>query len=120
MILALLIACTPKDTTAPDGDLDGVPDAGDCAPTVTSVYPGAAEACNGVDDNCDGLVDEGYDGDRDGYLRDDPGCAALGAPLDCDDADDAVHPGATETCNDQDDDCDDAVDDVSDSDVDGA
>ncbi len=39
---------------------------GDCLPLDALGYPGAAEACNGIDDDCDGSVDEGkadLDGD---------------------------------------------------------
>lgn len=32
---------------------------GDCAPRDPRIHPGAVEICNGVDDNCDGRVDEG-------------------------------------------------------------
>ncbi len=32
---------------------------GDCDDFDEKVHPGAAEVCNGVDDNCDGMVDEG-------------------------------------------------------------
>ena len=39
----------------------------DCNDSNAAVYPGAAEICNGVDDNCNGLVDEGFaDFDGDG------------------------------------------------------
>ena len=33
--------------------------AGDCNDSSFSVHPGAAETCNGVDDNCNGQIDEG-------------------------------------------------------------
>ncbi|MDB5213696.1 MAG: putative lipoprotein [Myxococcaceae bacterium] len=48
------------------------------------------------------------DADRDGYFA----CDADPTRVDCDDADPNVHPGATETCNGKDDDCNGIVDDV--------
>jgi len=42
------------------------------------VNPGASELCNGVDDDCDGSVDGGFDSDGDGWTT----CAG-----DCDDSD---------------------------------
>jgi hypothetical protein len=47
------------DACDPDDDDDGALDAVDCAPCDASVYPGADETCDGVDENCNGLVDEG-------------------------------------------------------------
>jgi hypothetical protein len=47
------------DVCDPDDDNDGALDEPDCGPCDASVYPGAAEACNGLDDNCNSLVDEG-------------------------------------------------------------
>jgi hypothetical protein len=50
-----------------DDDNDGSPDDADCLPLDDTVYPGAAEQCNGKDDDCDDLVDEGsLDTDQDG------------------------------------------------------
>ncbi|MCK6519797.1 putative metal-binding motif-containing protein, partial [Myxococcota bacterium] len=62
----------------PDADLDGFGDSGaepvnacdggpggyvadgtDCDDTAPAVNPGAAEACNGIDDDCDGAADDG-------------------------------------------------------------
>lgn len=52
------------------------------------------------------LADDCTDGDGDGYVTC-SGCDAGGNTCgDCDDSDGAVHPGATEVCNGQDDDCD--------------
>jgi hypothetical protein len=99
---------------------------GDCDDSEAAVHPGAEEICNGIDDDCDGETDEGLqqlwwvDADGDGYgdpeqvieaCEQAPGTAdpALGA--DCDDANSAIHPAATELCNGYDDDCDALVDD---------
>ncbi len=87
-------ACT---ATCLDGDGDGFADAEcggpDCNDEDANVNPGADEACNDADDDCDGAIDEGFDADGDGYK-------ACGADADCDDADPNVNPGATEICQD--------------------
>ena len=52
---------------ATDDDRDGfTEDDGDCNDRSTAVYPGAAETCNGRDDNCDGAIDEGACNDTGG------------------------------------------------------
>jgi hypothetical protein len=70
---------------------------GDCDDTDASVNPAAAETCNGVDDNCDGTVDDGFDVDNDGWTS----CAG-----DCNDTLPEIYPGAPEICDDLDNDCD--------------
>jgi len=93
----------------------------DCDDDDDAIHPGASEYCDGVDLDCDGLVDQSdsldagrwhLDADNDGY-----GSAAvvlacvqpagtLVDASDCDDARPMVHPGAAEICNGLDDDCD--------------
>jgi hypothetical protein len=87
-----------------DGDADGYCDgAGDCNDANPSVHQGAPETCgDGVDNNCDGQIDEPHDFDYDGATD-----AACAGGTDCNDNDPSVHPGATELCPDgQDNDCD--------------
>lgn len=104
-----------------DRDRDGHDVGEDCDDGDAAVHPDAAERCNGIDDDCDGVIDgaasldlvDGYlDEDEDGYGGDAVAlCAGDGtlamASGDCDDANDQVHPEATEVCdNGVDDDCD--------------
>jgi hypothetical protein len=42
-----------------DGDGDGVAAPADCNDNNPAVYPGAPEVCDGLDNNCNGQVDEG-------------------------------------------------------------
>lgn len=42
-----------------DADQDGYPASEECDDDNAGVYPGAVEVCNGIDDNCDGAIDEG-------------------------------------------------------------
>lgn len=120
-------ACT-ADTDAdglcngpdPDGDNDGDPDPSDCSPFDPALSHAAQEVCDGQDNDCDEAIDEGLtsefypDSDGDGYGQANgspvTACSAPGGYIvehtDCDDANAAIHPGATETCNTLDDDCD--------------
>ena len=96
------------------GELDEgyVLETGDCDDTDPEVNPDAVEDCtNGIDDDCDGTVDNASDNDGDGVTDCDG---------DCDDDDPDVFPGAAEECNGIDDDCDGAIDeDFPDEDGDG-
>ena len=88
-----------------DGDGDGHSVcADDCDDTDADTYPGADELEDGVDNDCDGDIDEGtnaYDDDGDGFTENDD---------DCNDGDDAVFPDAEELPNGIDDDCDGVID----------
>ncbi|MBM4354584.1 MAG: hypothetical protein FJ109_12480 [Deltaproteobacteria bacterium] len=98
------------DVCEVDKDGDGSPDSADCAPLDPAVHPGAVESCNGVDDNCNGTVDEGApDLDADGLKNCiDPDDDGDGDPddADCAPLNPAVHHAAVESCNGLDDDCD--------------
>ena len=47
-----------KNCMDDDDDNDGYVDGLDCAPTVAAIHPGAAEVCDGKDNNCNSQVDE--------------------------------------------------------------
>ncbi|MCO4763364.1 MAG: N-acetylmuramoyl-L-alanine amidase [Myxococcales bacterium] len=110
-----------------DQDGDNYPDAKDCDPKDPKINPGATEVCNNKDDDCDGLTDEPdakgckkWYADVDADKFGDPAkSACLCAPDaiykvpaggDCNDLSKKIYPGATETCNGADDNCDSATD----------
>ncbi len=67
------------------------------------------EICDGVDNDCDGVIDEDLntDADNDGHFSEE----SCGFPHDdCDDSDADVYPGAVELCDQKDNDCDDQTD----------
>ncbi|MFZ5476859.1 MAG: MopE-related protein [Myxococcota bacterium] len=105
----------------------------DCDDEDDAIHPAASEVCDAadVDEDCDGLADEADDSltgatwyrDADSDTYGDPATtlAACSRPTgyvdddaDCDDANNAVHPGGTERCDsrDADEDCDGLADDA--------
>ena len=106
-----------------DQDSDGDPDRKDCADFDPTINADAKEVCDGVDNNCNGQVDEGvsitayWDRDRDGFgdaakarrvckLPED-GSETAG---DCDDTDPLVNPEAVEICDGVDNNCEGSID----------
>jgi len=97
-----------------DDDNDGALDTVDCAPTDPNSFPGQVEGCDGFDNDCDGLVDEGFpdtdsDGAKDCLDDDDDNDGSVDGD-DCAPLDGSIYPGAKEVCNGKDDDCDKTVD----------
>ncbi|MCB9663103.1 MAG: putative metal-binding motif-containing protein [Alphaproteobacteria bacterium] len=103
-----LVANDCAHSISVDVDQDGVSlCGGDCDDDDPDVRPGAPERANGLDDDCDGVVDEvdvidaSVDADQDGV-------SALEG--DCNDRDPSVSPQRREIPNGRDDDCDGFVD----------
>jgi len=100
--------CDPPSNTSVQRD-------GDCDDALPDSFPGATEFCDGVDNDCNGLVDDNpangglffVDNDADGYGAPNASVLACSAASgvvtngdDCNDADPDSHPGAVEICDD--------------------
>lgn len=130
--LVSLVVCgfgCGDDPTCPDGTvlIDGVcladdGDGGVRRDSGPECVPSGDEICDGSDQDCDGIVDEGlttsmYFVDEDGDLFGGAEVAACGPVAgvvevggDCDDSNPSANPEGTEVCNEVDDDCDGSVD----------
>ena len=123
--------CDPSTSGARERDRDGYLDDScaadgsglDCNDLDPTVSPASTEACNGVDDDCDGNVDEGVavdgfiDADADGRgdgerpMRGCPGSVRFSLyGDDCDDSDPSVQPTQNESRDGLDNDCDTVTD----------
>ncbi|MFM7200225.1 MAG: putative metal-binding motif-containing protein [Myxococcota bacterium] len=116
----------------PDSDGDGFPDRRDCLPLDADTHPEATERCDGMDNDCDGQIDDAdldqlpdnarpfyRDADLDG--AGDPSTSVLACVCpggyvfnnaDCSDDDAQRHPGAAELCDELDNNCDGLSDDA--------
>lgn len=129
--LLWMLACGEKEPTNKlvlDKDGDGYLSDVDCDDDNAAIFPDAQELCDGVDNDCDALIDSEddsvqadawyADADRDGYGAGEP-TFACDAPngfvdndSDCDDGNPEVNPAEFEDCDGVDDNCNGVVDDL--------
>ena len=108
---------SPTTATPDDADGDGWPAETDCDDTNAEVNPDAGERCNGIDDDCNGAVDDSVgedwytDADADSYGKVflEQACegpeGAVSVDGDCNDEDPTVHPWSENLVDGQDSDC---------------
>ncbi|MBM75313.1 MAG: hypothetical protein CMK59_07920 [Proteobacteria bacterium] len=106
-----------EDTGYVDFDGDGFISEEDCDDTDPMINPASIERCNGIDDDCDGVIDNNEDGawfydlDEDGYGSDlaEEDCSGTEQVVsrggDCDDSNAGVYPGSSNLLDGVDSDC---------------
>ena len=111
-----------------DEDGDGYPASVDCNDTNELIFPNATESCNGIDDDCDDLIDEGeslegspiwyLDQDQDQFGNEEQFLQSCMQPPnhvlrsgDCDDGNDQINPEQAEQCDGIDNNCSGVIDD---------
>ncbi|MFT5684783.1 MAG: hypothetical protein ACI8RZ_005727, partial [Myxococcota bacterium] len=120
------------DTFVPptDADGDGYAEEDDCDDNDAAVHTGQPETCDGVDENCNGVIDEGFgDSDADGTAdcmdsedcdgADNDGDGFIDEDFADDDGDGIADCLGAEECNGKDDDGDGDIDEGFDADGDG-
>ncbi len=114
--MVTLTACSPPTGFVLDNT--------DCDDSVATINPGAIEICDGIDNNCDGQIDEGVatqtyyeDMDGDSYGNASVFLSACSQPIgyvldstDCEDTDSSIHPGSPELCDNMDNNCNGQID----------
>ena len=116
LALLLLPGCLfitePERLARTDADGDGIAAIEDCDDADAAIGAPVSEQCNGIDDDCDGALDEGLhpDADGDGFGTADgaDGPCFVGwveTVGDCDDGDRHTYPGAPEQCDGRGNDC---------------
>ena len=128
LLLAQLVACgndVSVTKSKEDNDGDGYAAEVDCDDAHATANPDGVEVCDGLDNDCDGVVDDGpTDGttpyaDVDGDGHGDASTAVVVCSVDqgrvtvgddCDDTDATSFPGGAEVCDGADNDCDGTVD----------
>ncbi len=104
-----------SDTVEEVSDLDGdgfTEEAGDCDDNNAAINANAVEICDGLDNNCNGEIDEGvtntyyFDNDNDGFGNDDVTTEACSTPdgyvltkNDCNDDNPDIFPGSELQCD---------------------
>ena len=130
-LLVFIIGCrSEKNEQADDAeegtdvDLDGFTlEDGDCDDGNSAINAGEVEICDGIDNNCDGTIDEDVqniyyvDSDQDGFGNPEISIEACQPPTgfvengdDCNDTNADAYPGAEEICDNLDNNCDGTID----------